>query len=572
MAEEQSKGLPMTAKWDPGKLEREVAELKELESRSFVPRATGYIKRTGPGLLQSAMTLGAGSATASVVAGASFGYKLLWVQPVAMFLGVMMLAALGKVVLTTGERPYKAFGREMSKTLVFLWALGTIMASIIWHFPQYGLAAGAMRDLGKMAEVESEVELVKLPDGTYATRADEETLASVRGDLEEGDRAEVRTDVSKNDWEALKLQAAADADKPEGEPRSEWLSFFTPKGALFGWIVGGLILCINIFTVFSYGSSTRGIKLYEWFLRTVIGLIILMFAIVVASKIGDINWTEMGKGFIGWYGIPGYDNPQHVTLVLGMLGAAVGINMTFLYPYSLLAKGWGKHHKTLARWDLGMSMFLPFALVTSLVIVAMTTTGVYEGQDVLREGLKPVAAAASLHGILGENAGRIVFDLGLIAMCCSAISTHMVVCGFTFCEMLGLEYTKLRFRLFALAPAVGILGVVTKLPFWFPVAASAICFAMLPIAYLAFLIMNNKRSYIGDAVGKGLPRLVFNLILVAALALATVGSLIQINNRVIHNEKVRAFFGKLFGKPPVSAPEDPVKPPVPTAPTPTPGE
>ena len=60
------------------------------------------------------MTLGAGSAAASVMAGASFGYKLLWVQPVAMFLGVMMLAALGNVVLTTGERPYKAFGRELN--------------------------------------------------------------------------------------------------------------------------------------------------------------------------------------------------------------------------------------------------------------------------------------------------------------------------------------------------------------------------------------------------------------------------------------------------------------------------
>jgi len=565
MAEEQSKGLPMTAKWDPEKLEQEVAELKELESRSFVPRAGGYIKRTGPGLLQSAMTLGAGSATASVVAGASFGYKLLWVQPVAMFLGVMMLAALGNIVLSTGERPYKAFGREMSKVLIFLWALGTIAASIIWHFPQYGLAAGAMRDLGKMAEVQSEVELVKLPDGTYATQADEETLALVRGDLKEGEQAEVRTGVAKEEWDELKLQAAADADLPEDQPGSEHLSIFTRNGVIFGWIVGGLILCINIFTVFSYGSSTRGIKLYEWFLRTVIGLIIVMFAIVVASKIDDINWTELGKGFIGWYGIPGYDNPEHVTLVLGMLGAAVGINMTFLYPYSLLAKGWGKHHKKLARWDLGMSMFLPFALVTSLVIIAMTTTGVYSGEDVLRGGLKPVDASESLHGVLGENAGRIVFDLGLIAMCCSAISTHMVVCGFTFCEMLGLEYTKLRFRIFALAPAIGIFGVVAKLPFWFPVAASAVCFAMLPIAYLIFYLLNNKEKYLGEGMMKWPRREFFNILLIIALFMSVVGSVIQINNKVVKNEKVRAF----FGLPPVTGPAEPVKPPVPTAPTPT---
>ncbi len=503
MAEEQAKGLPMTAKWDPEKLAQEEAELEALEGKPFFSRAGGYIRRTGPGLLQSAMTLGAGSATASVVAGASFGYKLLWVQPLAMFLGVMMLAALGNIVLTSGERPYKAFGRELYLSVVqrvlffrvgrsrrefgselvvsiaFLWALGTILSSIIWHFPQYGLAAGAARDLATMA----------------------------------------------------------------GSPAYDAQQNFTGAGWAVSFGVGLLILTINIFTVFSYGSSTKGIKLYEWFLRSVIGLIILMFAIVVASSIARINWTELGKGFIGWYGIPGINGPdggKHVTLVLGMLGASVGINMTFLYPYSLLAKGWGKHHKKLARWDLGMSMFLPFALVTSLVIIAMTVTDVYAGADTLNETIKPVDAAVSLSGVLGKNAGRIVFDLGLIAMTCSAISTHMVVCGFTFCEMFKLEYTKMRFRIFALAPTIGILGVVTKLPFWFPVVASGVCFAMLPIAYLAFLIMNNKRSYIGDAVGKGLPRALWNAILVVALAMATIGSVIQINSRVV--KPLRDFF------------------------------
>ncbi len=469
MSESKSTGLPMTARWDPQKLEQEKADLVELQKKPLFQRAPGYIKRTGPGLLQSAMTLGAGSATASVVAGASFGYKLLWVQPVAMFLGVMMLAALGNVVLTRGERPYKAFGEQLSTMLVFLWALGTILSSIIWHFPQYGLAAGAVRDLVTMA----------------------------------------------------------------GAPAYDTAQNFTTAGIVASFGIGALILSINIFTVFSYGSSTKGIKLYEWFLRSVIALIILLFAIVVIGNISEIKWSELGKGFIGWYGIPGYQNFEHITLVLGMLGAAVGINMTFLYPYTLLAKGWGKEHKTLARWDLGMSMFLPFALVTSLVIVAMTVTGVYTGEDGLQSTIKPVDAAASLSGVLGKDAGRIIFDLGLIAMTCTAISTHMVVCGFTLCEMFKLEYTKTRFRIFALAPAIGLLGVVTKLPFWFPVVASAVCFAMLPIAYLTFLIMNNKRSYIGDAVGKGFRRVLFNLILLIALAMATIGSVIQIKKRVV---------------------------------------
>jgi len=459
----ESKGLPMTSKWDPEKLQREVAALKELESKPFSERAGGYIRRTGPGLLQSAMTLGAGSAAASVMAGASFGYKLLWVQPVAMFLGVMMLAALGNVVLTTGERPYRAFGRELSVTLSFLWALGTIMASVIWHFPQYGLAAGAAWDMA----------------GVLGVPADSDTA-----------RLAVK----------------------------------------FG--IGIAILAISITATWSYGSHARGIKLYEWFLRSVIALVILSFGVVVVASLANIDWVELGKGLIGWYGIP--EQEGSVTLVLGMLGAAVGINMTFLYPYSILAKGWGQHHKKLARWDLGMSMFFPFVLVTSLVIVAMAVTNVYDpANEAVRQGMKPLDAAGALTGVMGAKLGRIVLDLGFIGMTCGAISTHMVVCGFTMCEMLGLEYTTARYRMFTLVPAVGILGVVTTTPIWFPIAASAICFTMLPIAYVMFLILNNKRSYIGDAVGGGPGRLVFNLILVVALAVATIGSAIKIYGNVI---------------------------------------
>lgn len=501
----ESKGLPMTAKWDPEKMQQEAAELDALAQKPFFPRAGGYIKRTGPGLLQSAMTLGAGSATASVLAGASFGYKLLWVQPVAMFLGVMMLAALSNVVLSTGERPYKSFARESSKVLVFLWALGTIMSSIIWHFPQYGLAAAAARDLASMGGA-----------------------------------------------------AVANADG----------SGFTSVGYIVSFIVGGIILGINIFTVFSYGSSSKGIKLYEWFLRSVIAMIVLMFAIVVIASAGKINWTEVGKGFIGWYGIPNYQDPANMTLVLGMLGAAVGINMTFLYPYSLLAKGWGKSHKALARWDLGMSIFLPFTMVTSLVIIAMGATifqSEFGGIDGLRSGLKPVAAAGSLKGVLGATAGRVVFDLGLIAMTCTAISTHMVVCGFTFCEWFGLEYTKWRFRIFALVPAIGLLGVITNLPFWFPVAASAVCFAMLPIAYLLFYVLNNKESFLGDGIMKWPRREFFNIFLVLALTVSVVGSVIQINNRVIKNKDVRNYMVEKLGWQWAALPEADATAPAPAA-------
>lgn len=126
-----------------------------------------------------------------------------------------------------------------------------------------------------------------------------------------------------------------------------------------------------------------------------------------------------------------------------------------------------------------------------------------------------------------------MFDLGFMGMACGAISAHMVCSGFTVCEMFGLEYTPRRYRIFTLVPAIGVLGVTIKSPIWLPIVASAIAFTMLPIAYIAFFILNNKRRYLGDAVGQGWRRVAFNVVLLAAVALAVVGSAIKIKSGVV---------------------------------------
>jgi len=172
-------------------------------------------------------------------------------------------------------------------------------------------------------------------------------------------------------------------------------------------------------------------------------------------------------------------------------------------------------------------------IVTSLIMVGMVATGVYTGADVVLDGMKPLEAAKAFHGI---PFGNVIFCLGLIGMCGGAVSVHMVACGFTMCEMLGLDMTQKRFRLFALTPCVGVLGVVVTLPMWFPVFASAICLTMLPIAYLIFFILNNKRSYIGDAVGKGGKRVFVNVMLTLALVFTTISAAISFKSAVI--EKV----------------------------------
>lgn len=466
---DDSHGLPMASRLDPAQLGQEVAELEALAAQPLLQRSAGYLRRTGPGLLQSAMTLGAGSAVASVVAGASFGYQLLWVQPVAMLLGVCMLAALGNVVLTTGERPYRAFGRELHPLVPLLWAVATVVASIIWHFPQYALAGGAARDLADLCGV------------------------------------------------------TVQAPGPGGKP------VFTPAGYAVSFGIGLVILGISIFATWNYGSRGRGIRVYEWFLRVVIGLVVVSFATVVLAT--GIKWGELARGLFGFH-IP--RSAEGMQTLLGAIGATVGINMTFLYGYSLLAKGWGPQHKTLSRWDLGMCMFVPFVLVTSLIIIAMANTIYNPATDgVVRTDLRAVDAAKALGGLMGDNLGRVVFDLGFIGMTCGAISTQMVVCGFTLCEMLGLEYTVSRYRRFTLVPVIGLLGVATTTPLWLPIVASAICFTMLPVAYIAFLVMNNRRSYLGAAVGSGWRRVCFNAALAVAVAMSVIGAGIQVKTRVI---------------------------------------
>jgi succinate dehydrogenase hydrophobic anchor subunit len=96
--------------------------------------------------------------------------------------------------------------------------------------------------------------------------------------------------------------------------------------------------------------------------------------------------------------------------------------------------------------------------------------------------------------------------------------------------------------MFTLVPAIGILGVMIKSPIWLPVIASALAFTMLPIAYVSFFVLNNKRSYLGEAVGKGWKRAVVNAVLLVAVILSLVGAAIKIKGGVV--DKIRSMTAK----------------------------
>ena len=105
---------------------------------------------------------------------------------------------------------------------------------------------------------------------------------------------------------------------------------------------------------------------------------LLFFGVVVVMS-GSLNWGAIFAGFIPNFSLlsepaskfteiiressdPGYWNDiilssQRDRMVTAA-ATAVGINMTFLLPYSMLRKGWGREHRGLATFDLSLGLFL----------------------------------------------------------------------------------------------------------------------------------------------------------------------------------------------------------------------
>lgn len=130
-------------------IEKERQELASLQSKGFFARIRWYFSKSGPGWMQGAMTLGGGSAMAALFSGAFLKYQLLWVQPVAMLIGVVMLSALSYQTLTRGERPFYAMKKYVSPAIAWMWAIFTLVTTLIWHFPQYAIASGMLLDLAE---------------------------------------------------------------------------------------------------------------------------------------------------------------------------------------------------------------------------------------------------------------------------------------------------------------------------------------------------------------------------------------------------------------------------------------
>jgi len=212
---------------------------------------------------------------------------------------------------------------------------------------------------------------------------------------------------------------------------------------------------------------------------------------------------------------------QQRDVIISAASTAVGINMTFLLPYSMLRKGWDKEFRGLAIFDLSTGLFIPFILATGCVVIAsasqfhtVPTRGFLGEVNTQGQAIKPadnlvkpfnnlmekrltyeigqaafeklsqperterinamspadkqMAAmlvkrdafnlADSLAPLTGNVFSQYIFGIGVMGMAMGAITMLMLINGFVICEMLNLPPKGWAHRIGCLMVSVGVLG------------------------------------------------------------------------------------------------------------------
>jgi Mn2+/Fe2+ NRAMP family transporter len=557
----------------PSNVESERQAILEAKQEGRLATTKVYLRLSGPGWLQSALTLGGGSLASSLFLGALAGFGLLWLQPVAMIFGIIMLSAIGYVAMSTTERPFQAINRHINPVLGWGWALATLTANMVWALPQYSLASGVLQQnlLPKTLGPESSL-------GQVVGNAVFSVLPALQG-----------PDTNVADFGAKVIVSAS-------------------------------ILLITTLVTLTYDSGGWGIKVYELMLKLVVAGIVLCFAgvVTVVAVRGQLDWGAVLAGFIPdlnkifqpaegfnwllaavpaeyaemWSGLIVRDQRD---VMISAAATAVGINMTFLLPYSMIRRGWDKDFRGLAIFDLSTGMFIPFVLATSCVIIASATQFhpnraaesamiVSDSQQPLPEisetkakalmterlkiklGAGQVASlseqdldrelaglgeltraeillashlerkdafdlAQSLAPLTGDTVANVIFGVGVLGMTLSSITLLMLISGFVICEMLGLPPTGWPNRIGTLAAATGVLGPFLwsgEARFWLAVPTSVFCFTLLPFAYLTFLFVMNSKSLLGDQMPRGIRRVGWNTAMGSAASVATAAAVYMV--------------------------------------------
>lgn len=534
---------------EQARVDRDRQILQEAHAKGRMATTRAFVKLSGPGWIQSAITLGGGSLSGALYLGVLGGYDMLWLQVVAVMFGIIMLGAISYVTLLTGKRPYPAIRDHINPVLAWGWAVASLVASIVWCLPQFSLSVAVVQQ--------------NLMPGLFG------------------------------------------ADSAVGMEMGKII------------ICAGL-LAIATFIVWSYARPGPGIRIFERILKIMVAVIVLSFVGVVLKMAisGDgLPWGEVFRGYIPDIGsfthpaetfLPYLDQiapgqrefwtkaivSRQQDVMIAAAAAAVGINMTFFLPYSILARGWDKEFKGLAVFDLATGMAIPFVIVTSCIVIAAASqfhtkpgTGLLDGStdvnprlqaeyhsileqrlassasdaqaftalspgeksaqiEALPQSEKQVAAmlvnrdafqlADSLAPLTGRVVSQFLFGIGVLGMTLSTIIVLMVISGVVLREMFDWPTGGVKQRLGSLIAGIGVLGPFAwkgQALFWLAVPASVVAMTLLPLAYFTFVLLMNNRRMLGKDMPRGASRLVWNVLMIIATVSASIAAAWSIWNK-----------------------------------------
>ena len=516
------------------------------QAKGTAGKLLAYARLSGPGWLQSAITLGGGSLANALYLGVLAGFAFMWLQPLAMIFGIIMMSAIAYVTLSTGKRPLREINSHISPVLGWGWLIASMMANIVWSLPQFALAVAALR---------------------------QNLLPGILG--------------------------------PEAMPDIQ--------GKL---VTAVAILAVIITNVMIYISGGKGTKIFETIMKIMVGTIVIcFFGVVIRLTIAnEIDWRAIGAGMIPKFSslfspaetfLPYLEKlgdgsrefwsnmivGQQRDVMIGAAATAVGINMTFLLPYSMLRKGWGRDFRGLAIFDLSTGLLIPFMLATGCVVIsaasqfhtkpapgflgevdergalvqpAANLVGPYHGLLAKRlkasigkeafEALSPdevkaqtaalpveertMAAmlvkrdafnlAATLEPLVGRTVSHYVFGFGVLGMALNAATMLMLINGLCYCELRNRAPKGWTQRIGSLMVCVGILGPFLwtgDAKMWLAVPTSVFAMVLLPIAYIVFALLMNNKTILGNDMPTGGRRVLWNVLMAGSCIFAAVGSL-----------------------------------------------
>ncbi len=515
---------------------REEEILERARQRGRLALVGAFVRLSGPGWLGSAFTLGAGSLAGSLFLGVIGGYSLLWVQPLAMLLGIVMLAAISYVTLSLEGSPFVAIRRRINPVLAWSWLLGALLCNMVWSLPQYSLAYGAI------------------------------THNLFPGLITDADNQAIRLLVSI----AILVVVAALTFGYGGKSRGVRVYELVLKVLVAVIVLSflGVVIRLTMSDQLHWSEIASGF-IPHW-----------RHLVEPAGRFPEILSTIQSADARAYW-----TNVVLETQRERMIAAAsstVAVNMCFLVPFSLLARKWNRAFRGLALFDLISGTLLPFILATGCVVIAAASQFHSQSDDAIRfqkdgqiavaepltnpqvvrilkqrvteleatlaartqaAGLQNIAIepgerqvalmlanrdnyelAASLTGLFGDSLfGQKVFGIGVLAMALSTISILMLISGFAVCEAFEVEHRGWPLRLGTLCPAVGILWpfiLTGKSGAYLAVTAAVVGFTLLPLAYVTFFLIMNSRRLLGDELPRGIRRVVWNVAMTAALVIS----------------------------------------------------